>query len=366
MAKNKVLESKKNVIKKKAKPKTKKVIISDLDIYNRLKKWIPKIVYNTTSRYANGSMASIFNEADMTALAEDTALEVLRRVKVGLVNSKDPECVDLKGCESYFKTAFKNQCLKVYEKYAKTDIRAGIQTIGSDEAMAVATSKNLYSPEDSYLMNDQLGKVRKKLQESDYEYNKIIIGYAERNNVSVVSSEKQFYSEIFENLLSGFTAEEIQEKVGINNSDFLRQKRMLFEFVKNSFPDLLADMMEHFEAPEDYRVHTKDVNKRQKMKQLIKDLKPKHSFYIHTTVKENKFVATLYASISLYDRFDNKTNKVPSKLVKVKEQAGKNNIESMNKIKDNLWQQAKQVDIQSFIKKEADSYLVDVKNKEAV
>lgn len=357
-------KNKKNSVLKLKKTKKKKNILTDTEILDRLKRWIPKIVKNTTSRYATGNLASIFNEADMFALAEDTALEVLRRVKIGQEDRNLKDSVDLKGCESYFKTAFKNQCLKIYEKYAKTDIRAGVQTVGSEEALAVAASKNLYSPEDSYLLNNQFGLVLKRLKESDQKYNNMVKLSAERNHRLVEENELQCFESIFNKLLEGYTAEETEAILKLSNSEFLRQKRMMFEFIKQEFPHLLSDMLEHFEIQEDYRVHVRDVNKRQKLKQASKDFKPKSLFYIHTTIKEkNKFVATLYASIDIYDRFDNKVSKIPSKLIKVKEEVGSDIEKEMSKIKEKLWSESKDQEVSIFLQKERESYLIEVKNK---
>lgn len=341
-------------------------MITDDEILARLRKWIPKIVYNTTSRYVGGALASIFNEADMTALAEDTSLEVLRRVKIGLKNPNHRESVDLKGCEAYFKTAFKNQCLKVYEKFGKTDIRAGVQTIGSDEAMAVAAAKNLYSPEDTYLMNNQLDMIFDTLKSTDEEFNNMVKTYASRSNREVSPTELQHFKPIFQYLLDGYTAEEIETKLGITNSDFLRQKRLLFECVKLKHSSALQDMKEHFECPEDYRVHVRDVNKRQKLKQAIKDFKPKFLFYVHTTVdsvNKEEFTAVLYARIEMYDRFDNKSNKVPPKLLKIKEIKGSNPEQEMTKVKNILWQESRNSLLKKDVEKEAYSYLEEVKNK---
>jgi len=364
-----VIKSKKSVViitKPLKSVKLKKPpVITDDEILARLRKWIPKIVYNTTSRYVGGALASIFNEADMTALAEDTSLEVLRRVKIGLKNKNHRDSVDLKGCEAYFKTAFKNQCLKVYEKHGKTDIRAGVQTIGSDEAMAVAAAKNLYSPEDTYLMNNQLDMIFYTLKSRDDEFNNMVKTYASRSNREVSQKELQHFKPIFQYLLDGYTAEEIETKLGITNSDFLRQKRLLFEYVKSNHPSALQDMKEHFEYSEDYRVYVRDVNKRQKLKQAIKKFKPKFLFYVHTTidsVNKEKFTAVLYARIEMYDRFDNKSNKVPTKLLKIKEIKGNNPEQEMTKIKNILWEESRNSLIKKDVEKEAYSYFEEVKN----
>lgn len=353
------------MLKNKNKKRTKK--ITDDEILLRLKRWIPKIVNNTVKRYEKGPLAEIFNEADMLALAEDTSLEVLRRVKIGLKNRKLKDSVDLRGCESYFKTAFKNQCLKIYEKYAKTDIRAGIQTIGSEEAMAVASSKNLYSPEDTYLVSDQIDLIMKSLKNSDNAFNIMVSKNSCSLNKPLLLSDLQYYHKIFKGLLDGYTAEEIEKNLCLDNSTFLRQKRLLFEKIKNEFPNALEDMKEHFETKEDYRVHTRDVNKRQKLKQAIKEYKPKFLFYVHTSIDEKDyFTASLYARIEMYDRFGNSSRQVAPKLLKIKEIKGQNNPKTMiNQVKDTLWKESKSEEIKTIAEKEANSYLEELKNKEA-
>lgn len=363
--------AKKKAVKstKKAAPKkvvVKKVELTEAEVFLKLQKSIPKAVFNTTYRYANGPLATIFNEADMTALAEDTALEVARRVKIGIDDPSHQDSVDLKGADAYFKMAYKNQCLKVYEKYAKTDIRAGIQTLGSDEAMAVAASKNLYSPEDNYVLGNQMDLIVASLDKADRTHNNTVMGYATKSGREVKAEELQHFTEIFKQLIEGYTAEEIESSLGISNSDFLRQKRLLFEFVKASHPLALDDMESHFDSQEDLRIHVRDVNKRQKLKQAVRDFKAKALFYIHATVnKQNEFVAVLYARIEMYDRFNNKSSQVAPKLLKVKEIKGKNVNEEMTEIKNRLWAESKGESVKMMIEDASNSYLEEVKNNVA-
>jgi len=374
MKKGKTVELKSKLAPKKLEKSQKKPlsnknknleILSDTEILAKLQKSIPRLVAGTVRRYENGHYASIFNWSDMNALAEDTALEVLRRIKIRQTTPENPEGVDLKGADSYFKMAFKNQCLKMYEKYAKTDIRAGIQTLGSEEAMAVAVSKNLYSPEDSYVLSNHFDLIKKTLLEADIYYNRFAYSQAEKFNRHPYPHEKQYYAEIFQKLLDGYTAEEIEKDLNLPNADFLRQKRLMCDYVRSKFPASLRDMREHFTIEEDYRIHTKEVNKRQKLKQAIRDFKPKFLFYVHSVVKDKLVEATLYARIELYDRFENKTNKIPPKLVKIKSIQEKNSTDNLNKIKDQLWKDSKDSYIQKEVEKLAQDYLNESKNKVA-
>ena len=346
-----------------SKKSTKKPVITDIEILQRLHHWIPKMVYNTVKRYQNGALANIFNEADMTALAEDTSLEVLRRVKIGLKDPNHVECVDLKGCDAYFKRAFINQCLKIYEKHAKTDIRAGIQTTGSEEAMAVATSKNLYSPEDSYIVDNQLGYIFESLKEADASFNQMITISAEKQAKEVGPSDLQHYESIVNLILEGLTAEESAEALKISVPEYLRQKRMCFEYIKQEYPDALDNLMEHFESREDLRVHVKEVNKRQKLKQEVKDYKAKANFYVQTKMEKDVFVATLYARIDMYDKYESRSNKVPSKLVAIKVVKDNLKKQTMEQVKNNLWAEIKSETTKQRIELESEAYLATVKNK---
>lgn len=357
-----VTKNKKSAPKKaRTKKPTADQVLADL------RKNIPQLVHNTVSRYQNGAYANIFNTADMTALADDTALEVRRRVVIGLKNPKHEDCVDLKGAASYFKRAFINQCLKLYEKHAKTDIRAGIQTVGSEEALAVAASKNLYSPEDSYIVNDQFKYIFDSLKEVDHEYNTMVKAVAERQNRPVEPAELQYFEEIIQLILEGYTAEESAESLKISNPEYLRQKRMVFEYIKQEYRDSLEDLMEHFASQEDYRVHVRDVNKRQKLKQEMKDYKPKTDFYIQTKITETKgvkhFVATLWGRIDMYDKYDNRTSKVASKTIALKEVKAKLEGVNMERVVSELKAQSKNEELKSILQEEANKYLEVVKNK---
>lgn len=352
-------------IKPKTPKKAKVVHPTDTEILQNLRTWIPKLVRDTVSRYQSNSLSSIFNEADMTALAEDTSLEILRRVKIGLNDPNHNDSVDLKGAVNYFKRSFINQTLKLYEKFAKTDIRAGIQTVSSDEALAVAASKNLYSPEDTYIVEDHMKKIFALLNKVDKEFNHSLIEYYKKLGKEVQISDLQHYEDIVRGVFDGNTAQDICTSIQISNADFLRQKRMAFEFIKTEMPTALEDMMEHFEVEEDYRIHTKDVNKRQKFKQEVRNYRPKILYYIGSKIDkdEDKFVATLYARIDMYDQYENKSNKVVSKLVEVESLRSNPNEDEMKKVKDLLWKNSKNPETHQRMDQVAKSYLEEIKNK---
>ena len=73
-------------VKTKKSTKTKK--LTQAEILIRLEKPTKRLVAGTLHRYQNGAYASIFNESEMQALAQDTALEVARRVMVWNKNPK--------------------------------------------------------------------------------------------------------------------------------------------------------------------------------------------------------------------------------------------------------------------------------------
>lgn len=376
----KVTSTKKTPKTLKAK-KQKEVIPSQEEIMARLKKWFPKVVGQTVARYKNSSLSSVFNEADMIALAEDTALDVTQRIILGdkypRKNQEKFTKIDMRGCESYFKTAFKNQTLKLYESYGQTDIRAGIQIVSSEEAMAVATSKNLYNPEDSYIVNDIMSQIKSILDASDAEHNVSVMTYYNKINEKPKPTDLQYYSKIVQQILDGNTAVQICESLQIDTAEFLRQKRLAFELVKTQMPNSLEDLLEHFECAEDYRVHTKEVAKRQKFEQEVKNYKTKVAYYVGSQIKstvvkgkngKNKevstFEATLYARIDLYNKFDTKTNKVPSKLISVKTLTCDAEDENcMKSTKDSLMKDSKSLEIHQQMEAQAQIYLEEVKNK---
>jgi hypothetical protein len=122
-------------------------------------------------------------------------------------------------------------------------------------------------------------------------------------------------------------------------------------------------LLEHFENAEDYRVHTREVNKRQKFQQEVKEYKPKVWFYVESKIQKGVFIANLYARIDMYDRYENKSNKVTPKLIKIDSKTCGTNESEMKKTKDLLWAESKSVDVLEYVEKESQIYLKEVKNK---
>lgn len=341
--------------------KTKKP--TETEILNLLRSRIPMMVAQTVSRYKNNSLSVIFDTESMTALADDTALEVLRRVKIGLKKPTHPDAVDLKGAVAYFKRAFINQTLKQYEKHGKTDRRAGIKTLTSEKAMAVAANKNLYMPEDSYIISDQINQILSLLTQSDEKFNKTVVEFYSKLGKDTPAREKQFYNPIVNGLLDGKTANEICEEFGFDMTIFLRQKRLAFELVKESMPNCLSELMEHFESKEDLRVHRQEVNKRKKLKQELKEYTPKAMFFVQMKNDKRSVMVTLFAQIEMYDSFNNKSKRVEPKLVSLESVKCKKDENEVNTIKNRLLALSKSLETKQKIDQIGASYLEEIKNK---
>lgn len=262
-------------------------------VFNQMNLAKPKEVMSTVKRYEKGGLAQIFNHEEMESLADEVILKVLARYRKGKVN--------LKGLNAYFRTSFINQTLKKYEAYAKTDIRGSIQTVGSDEAMALAVSKNLYSPESQYLVDHTMKKAYKILQKSDFDFNN---GVQKYNNTHLV---KQHYYEIVRRLVDGLTENEICDGLLIDRSEYRRQKRLAFEFLKKRMHTELRDLFSEFEAPEDRRVYSQDVNKRSRKVSEVEQFKNNINFMVtETKVSDKKTKISLIARVDVVDRFGSK------------------------------------------------------------
>jgi len=174
---------KKKDSKKVSKPTTRKK--KDLEILHKvsreegfsivmkyLKPIATGMAKTKASHFENGIYAGDFNDIEMNALAEDTAMEVARRVMNWVENPNHEQGVESKGMFNYFRTAFDNQCKKRYEKIAKTEKSGSAQAISSDEALAVAASKNLLYPERTIVLEKEFEYIIKRLKKRDIQQNR--------------------------------------------------------------------------------------------------------------------------------------------------------------------------------------------------
>lgn len=339
---------------------TKQAKFTQEEILNRLEKPAKKLVSGTVMRYANGAYANIFNDAEMKALAQDTALEVARRVMVWNKNNKAKGAVDPKGCEAYFSRAFINQCQKIYEKYAKTDIRAGVQTVSSDEALAVAASRNLENPENEWIIKGEIDKLLKELGDIDSRVNKLITEQAHREDRTVQPNELQYSKIILEQTLQGFEPNEIRELINLSAVDYARHRRSALELAKERINFSFEDMVEHFNDKVDHRIYTKEVKKRKKSKNRIRNFEVNPNFYIQSSMDQAKQLCTttLYVRIDIME--DSEISKeVKAKLIKLEEI--ESNINKSNEVRDTMWAKTKSVDFVNEVKSIGEKYLKTVK-----
>lgn len=314
-------------------------------IVDTLNEMVPFLVSQTVKRYEKGYLASVFSEDAMTSLAHQKILDVLARYRKGKV--------DLKGLKSYFKIAFKNHTQKVYEAHNGTDIRGGIKTVSSDEAMTVAINMNLYNPEKQYIVNHTMNFIVKKLREHDTEFNERVLKFNKE------STHRQNFAGIIEGLLKGNTAEETCQELAMVNSDYLRQKRLCFDYLKKEMPQELKALFSEFEHEEDKRIHVQNVEKRCKRGKEGNTVK--ESFILKEKPKGKTTEVSLILCLNLLDYNGNNVNSPRQSDIKTWKQilletkkANKNNIKE---IKNNLLSLSKLEITKIKAKKEAELFL---------
>ena len=316
-----------------------------LDILTQM---VPFLVKNTVRLYEKGHLAAIFSEDEMTSLANQKMLDVLARYRAGKV--------DMLGLRSYFKTAFKNHSQKIYEAHNGTDIRGGIRTTGSDEAMNIAINMNLYTPEKQYMLQNTMKEIFKHLLASDVEYNEKLQKF---NSGTLV---RQNYSGIIQCLLKGNTAEETEKELDMSNADYLRQKRLAFEFLKKNVPGLLQDLFSDFEVEEDKRIHTKVVEKRTR-KSAPENVWKLNFFILETELGRGKKQLDLTACVNVVDRFGHSVHPPKeSNIINGKKWVIKSEVTTKNnyaQVKNNLIQSSKHADTLVEANQLGHKYLVD-------
>lgn len=352
MSKKKVKSKKKLPVKKNSKSskkvvkKVKKVKAAKLsteDVLVKLTKCISRMVSNTMRMYQNGPLASIFNEQEIYALAQDTALEVARRVQLFNKNPRTKGGVNPKGAEAYFCRAFINQSQKMYEKFAKTDTRAGVQTIGSDEAMAVASNKNFVNPENDWLIKKEFEILLKELSRLDAKHNDQIQNKALSENRRIDPAELQHSALIIEKSLEGYEANEIREMLKLSEADYNRHRRAALDLAKEKMPSALDELMPHLDQGNDLRLYTREVKKRKKSKNYVPNYSLNKNFYLQTSkVTENQYVSSLFVRIDVMDG-DDRVKSIPSETVKLEEIKG--SISENPQVRQQLWSKTQNPEI---------------------
>lgn len=336
------------------------VKMTQADVLIKLDKACKKMVRNTVLRYMNGPYAGIFNDAEMSALAQDTALEVARRIEIW---NNDPEAkgaVIPSGSEAYFCRAFINQCQKLYEKHAKTDIRAAIQTVSSEEALQVAASRNLENPENQWILKGEIDNLLVELERIDAKVNALIAEQCQRENRKPNNNEFQYSKFIIEKTLEGYEPNEIREMIGLSESDYARHRKAALELAKERVNLSFSDLVEHFNDKVDPRIYTKEVKKRKKIPSRIRNYQVSPNFYIQSTMikEENKCLTSLFVRIDILED-EQITKEVKAKLIKLEEKVG--DINNSNADRESMWNKTKDPEFIKKIINMGQEYLQSVK-----
>lgn len=339
--------------------RSEKTKFTQMQVIERLQRPASIVVYKTVQRYAQGAYSSIFNQAEMEALAQDIALEVTRRVLIWQKNPRHREAVEPRGCEAYFSKAFINHCQKIYEKYAKTDVRAGVQTVSSDEALAAAAAKNLETPENDWILQQEIDRVLQDLKEIDGRVNELVRVQAEREGRTPRPEELQYSHIILEKTLYGFEPNEIRKSINLSESDYARHRKAALDLAKERLGFTFNDMIEHFSNKEDYRIYTREVKKRKRSPNRQRNYQVSPNFYIQTSMDSKNQTATT----SLFVRIDILedeviTKEVKPKLIKLEEQSS--SINNSNQVRELLWSKTKSVEFIKNVKDLGEKYLKSV------
>lgn len=326
------------------------------EVFELLQPSIKKASSIMAKKYENSYYSDIFNIQEMRALAEDTALEVVRRVMVWNKNKKGEGAVDPKGMYSYFTKAFTNQCLKLYDKHAKTDIRAGIKTTGTDEAMMVAANKNTVNPEDQLILKSEINRVLSELEIIDNRVNALVDSQAKAEGREATTNELQHSSKILTLLLEGFSSEEIANILVLKENEFINHKKAALSLAKELVGESLEAFSEFFSKDLDLRIHTQDVAKRKLITNKRLKLDFKTNYYIQTKFNEGKATTSLFVRIDITG--DGKGIKtIDPKLIKIEEETTAEKKSEETRCR--LWNKTKSRDFNENIKTIGNKYLND-------
>lgn len=297
------LSSLKQKTKKKSSPKGKKnkKPFSEREAYEVLSKIAKNLVYSTVKKYEDGPLSSIFNEQEMTALAEDKIIEVMRRIRLFNKNNKHKDGVNPIGATAYFKTSFFNHSQKIYEKYAKTDIRAGVQTVSGEEAQAVAAAKNVTMPENDFIIKSEIDSLIDKLKKADTEFNNEVKRRSKISGVKVSPEDLQYASIIIQRILEGYDAKDIKDELGLKTAKYSQKRREAFDLAKSMFEYNINELNEFFDQGEDLRIYRQDVKKRKRSLDDINELSVQSHFFVQSSNKGGSWKNTLCVTLVPYD-----------------------------------------------------------------
>lgn len=317
-----------------------------------------KLVYSTVLRYANGPLSSVFNEAEMRGVAGDIALEVTRRVMLWQNNKKHKEGVDIKGATAYFSKSFINSTQKIYEKYAKTDIRAGVQTVSSDEALLVAASKHLETPENDWILRSELQRLLGELKSIDEKVNKLAWEQARNENREPRQDELLYSNFIVEKMLLGWEPIDIRSELKMNEQDYALHRRASLELAKERLGFSFNELMEHCSTADDPRIYTREVKKRHRKISQMK-ISMNHNFYIQTSMdhKNEQAINSLYVRIDVLDS-DTIIKDIKPKLIKLDEISSK--INNTEEARQKLWAKTKDINFVNEVKAMGQEYVNSV------
>lgn len=303
-----------------ARLKRKKYNNTGIFTYEECEKVLAKtakgLVYNIVKKYENGPLSSIFNEEEMTALAEDKMLITLRGIKLFEEKGKIKGAVEHLGAVRYFKTSFFNHSQKIYEKYARTDIRAGVKTYSGADAQSLAASRNTIHPENAIIIKKEVENILEEIKLRDEEANRKLIALAIENKERVEPEDLQKCHLIMDMILQGYEAREIKKKLNLTTSQYANQRKTAFSLARKSLPYTFDEIRPFFSQKTDNRIYRRDVKKRKRHIEKI-DFKVQKKFFVESSIDGDNWENTLCLRMTVLDG-DEPFRKVKPKTVPIK------------------------------------------------
>lgn len=216
------------------------------------------LISKTIARYTNGLYSHIFNENDLTGMANELIKMIGEGVAYYQQDPKHPEAINPRGMINYFKKSFINRTIKEYKKYAKTQKRAGVMTISSDEALTVAAAKNLVYPENNFILHQEILTVLDKLKGLDNKRNEETKRRHIMLNKPVSSNDLSYNYDIVFGLLNGEDAKEMAAKLSLSPNQYSKHKNTALIYAKKQFSSKYSDLIEHFNDEIDKRIYVND------------------------------------------------------------------------------------------------------------
>lgn len=176
-----------------------------IPIIEQLRPTANKLVRRALKRYENSVYSYCFNQAELTAMAEDLMIIVAER----RLSSQ----VDEKGIYNYFTECFNHKCQDLYHAHAKTQKRGSIDIDPKDLSECNLQDGSIESSPEVLLSRKQ-------------EFNSIV------NFLKQFDKPKSPFSRIIHLFLEGKNSLEIQNELQITASSLDRYKQQGIELLK--------------------------------------------------------------------------------------------------------------------------------------